>query len=121
MKKLLLLILVTVGTSQLHAQTLKPIDPQMLVSPKDFQSFKLNDSTLLKPFTLAKSNELLALNLLKANNAETFYSRMPVAKLSGYDKMPVVKPGDTNMSYLMPVKKVKVVDPLLKPQSLVTP
>lgn len=121
MKKLLLLMLVTAGTSQLHAQTLKPIDPQMLVSPKDFQNFKFNDSTLLKPLTLPKSNELLALNLPKANNAGTFYSRMPVVKLQGYDKMPVVKPSDTNMSYPMPVKKMKVVDPLLKPQPLVTP
>jgi hypothetical protein len=119
MKKLLLLILVAAGAAQLHAQTLKPAGPQIFVSPKSLQDLKLNDSTLLKPLAIPKSNELLALNLPKANEAEIFYSRMPVVKLSGLDKMPVVKPG--NMSYPILIKRIKVVDPLLKPQPLVTP
>lgn len=118
MKKLLLLILVAAGVGRLHAQTLKSTNPQVLIFPKSSQNFNFNDTSLFKPFSLAKSNELLALNGFKANNTEIFYSRMPVAKPFGYNKMPVAKPGDTNMSYPILDKKIKVADPLLKWQPM---
>jgi len=76
------------------------------------QKFKVADSALLKgflPFT--KSNEFAALTRIDGNT-ETFYSRMPVAKLGSVGKMPTVGQADPNMHYPMLIQKVKVIDPL---------
>src|SRR3569833_576695 len=118
MKKSLLILFIVAIASQLKAQqlTLKPTDSLLLKAPLNLQGLKLNDSTLLKSyFNKPDQNTLALLNTLKGQkSSELFYSTMPVAKMGTRDKMPVVKPGDSNMKFNMPVKKVKVINPLEK-------
>ncbi|HJP62618.1 MAG TPA: hypothetical protein VJ844_04210 [Mucilaginibacter sp.] len=118
MKKTLLIMFIVTIASQLKAQqlTLKPTDSLLLKSPLNLQGLKLNDSTQLKNyFNKSDQNTLALLNTLKGQkSSELFYSTMPVAKMGTRDKMSVVKPGDSNMKFNMPVKKVTVIDPLAK-------
>jgi len=117
MKKLLVVLLILAGSSAVKAQQLnsgKLTDSTLLKSFKDADVFKLKpaDSMLFKNFSaLPKSNALASLQSL--NNgpqyAETFYSRMPVAKVMPADKMPDAKGNNIDN---MPIKRFKVVDPL---------
>jgi hypothetical protein len=113
MKKILLLLFALIGAFQVKAQqfTLKPSDSLLFKTPKNFQKFNLNDSTLFKGFsTLPKSNQLV-LEGFNGNekNAEVFYSRMSVLKIHSNDKMPVAKLYSVDR---MPIKRIKVIDPL---------
>lgn len=120
MKKLLILLLLIAGAHYLKAQQLTsklPASP-LLKTPADMgsQQFKLNDSSLFKfkNFSaLPKMEQLADLTALSNpnKNAELFYSRMPVAKVTGDDKMPTM--GTENVDR-MPVKKIIIIDPLAK-------
>lgn len=120
MKKLLIILLLIAGASQLKAQQLTsklPASP-LLKTPADMslQQFKLNDSSLfkLKDFSaLTKTQQLADLASLSkpGKNAELFYSRMPVAKVTSDDKMPTLTTENVDR---MPVKKIIIVDPLAK-------
>ncbi|HTK22568.1 MAG TPA: hypothetical protein VL442_23780 [Mucilaginibacter sp.] len=127
MKKLLLLLIIIAGTTQLKAQQtpIKPFDQNLLKTPKDLnlQQFKLSDSTLFKNFSAIPNQQLLALapnkstdnNLFLLNPASNI-DHMPIARMNGnIDHMPVAKPNG-NMEK-MPVAKVA---PLGLPQP-VTP
>ena len=120
MKRVFFVLIITAIASQLKAQqlTFKPADSALLKGLKESPAFRLTDSSLLKGYLNAPDKNTLALlNTLKdQKNTEIFYSTMPVVKMGSRDKMPVVKPGDSNMNYFMPVKKIKVVDPLKKEQ-----
>lgn len=124
MKKIILLLFIIAGSSQLKAQqsNFKPADSLFFKTPKAFNlpQFKLNDSNLLKDFpTLPKSDQLAFLKGMdNQKNAEIFYNRMPVAKMYSNDKMPVAK---LNGNYKMAVKRIEIIDPLVKLQTSVTP
>lgn len=120
MKKLLILSILVAAACQLKAQqlTIKPSDPLFFKTPKslDLQKYKLNDSLLFKYQDLSKLPKLEQLADLQGirnsdKNAELFYSRMPVAKITSDDKMPTV---DTENIDRMPVKKIIIVNPLSK-------
>jgi len=116
MKKLLLLLIVIAGASQLKAQqsTIKPLDQNLFKTPKDesLMQFKLGDSTLFKNFSATPNKQLLALapNKLTVNNLFLLnpaanVDHMPIAKMNGnIDHMPIAKPNG-NMEK-MPVVKV---------------
>jgi hypothetical protein len=127
MKKLLVILFVIAGISQLKAQQLniKPMDPRWFKAPNASGSSKLKpaDSVLLKGLiALPQADPSALLQSLKANtnNSEIFYSRMPVQKLKVNDNMVAAIPANPNEHYTMLVKKYKVVDPLAAPK-LVTP
>ncbi|MBS1523833.1 MAG: hypothetical protein JST50_22715 [Bacteroidetes bacterium] len=124
MKKILLLLIVIAGVTQLKAQqsTIKPFDQNLLKTPKDqsFFQFKPGDSTLFKNFSVIPNQQLLALapnklmdnNVLLLNPAANI-DHMPIAKVDGnIDHMPIVKPSG-NLEK-MPVAKVAPLG-LLKP------
>lgn len=103
MKKLLLLLIVIIGASQLKAQqnTIKPFDQDLFKTPKDqnFMKFKLGDSSLFKNFSTIPNEQLLALapnklgdkNLLLLNPSVNI-DHMPIAKMNGnIDHMPIAK------------------------------
>jgi hypothetical protein len=113
MKKILLLLIILAGASQVKAQqqfNVKPSDSLLFNSPKNFYGLRLHDSTQFKNFLVVpKSDNLLALkSVSQPGRSEIFYSRMPVVKVSPVEKMPVAKVGNVEN---MPVLKVKVVDP----------
>jgi hypothetical protein len=126
MKKILLALAVIATAYQSKAQqqfSVKPADslttklwsPAFMVKPADSALFK-------KYFNAPQINPgtpLIAMN--KPADAEVFYSTMPVVKIGSGDKMAIVKPGSSNEKYTMPVKKIKVVNPLVKEQQPVTP
>jgi hypothetical protein len=118
MKKFLLVLFLIAGVSQLKAQqlTLKSADSLLLKAPKNFNGLKLDDGSLFKNLSkLPKAEQLAAINNMNSigNNTEIFYSRMPVLKVRSNDKMRVV--GQSNIDR-MPIKRIKVVDPLAKLQ-----
>jgi hypothetical protein len=111
MKKILLLLLIVAGASRLKAQQhSNTIDSMLFKAPKNFNQFKLSDSSLFKNFNLPKQNQLTVLSSSNKLNIEPFYSRMPVVKVSSNDKMPVARGANVDN---MPVLKIKVVDPLV--------
>ncbi len=119
MKKILLLLVIVAGASQLKAQQhSNTIDSMLFKAPKNFNQFKLSDTSLFKNFN-PKQNQLALLNTLRDNkNTEVFYSRMPEVKLQGNDNMAIIKP-QSNEHYTMLIKRIKVVDPLatVKPEN----
>jgi hypothetical protein len=109
MKKILLLFVIVAGASQLKAQQhSNTIDSMLFKAPKNFDQFKLSDTSLFKNFNLSKQNQPLLLSSLSKPNTEIFYSRMPVVKISPTEKMPTAHGANVDN---MPVLKVKVVDP----------
>ncbi|MBS1528531.1 MAG: hypothetical protein JST19_22990 [Bacteroidetes bacterium] len=123
MKKTLFVLLIVIGACKLQAQQLTFTSPDLLFkSPKTFPELKLNDTLLFKNCPgVTKPGQLLALNRPKQDkNEEIVYSTMPVIKSHSDDRMPVIKPGDSNMRYTMLVKRVKVINPLEK-QSVLNP
>jgi hypothetical protein len=117
MKKVLFTLMILISACALKAQqlTLTPLDSALIKSPKNLQPLKFNDTSLFKNYLNTQKPEQLALlNTLKQDrNADIVYSTMPVARIGNSDdRMPVVKPGEANMKYMMPVKKVKMVNPL---------
>lgn len=104
MKKLLLLLIVIIGASQLKAQqsAIKPFDQNLFKTPKDqsLLQLKSGDSTLFKNFSVVPNGQLLALapnKLLDKNqsllNPTGNIDHMPIAKVSGtIDHMPIAKP-----------------------------
>jgi hypothetical protein len=112
MKKILFTVIILAGASQLKAQQkFNSIDSMLFKAPKNFNQFKLSDSSLFKNFA-PKQNQLALLNSLNNNtNGDIFYSRMPVAKLESNDNMAIIKP-QSNEHYTMMIKRIKVVDPL---------
>lgn len=122
MKKVLLIVLIVAGASQLKAQQwqLKPGDSALLKSPQLFLNLKPDTSVFKKYFNMPQTQYPAQLKaLLKPGNTELFASRMPVAKLSSNDRMPIAKLGDPNTHYTMLIKRIKVVDPLK--QQLIAP
>ena len=123
MKKVLLTVLIVAGAFGLKAQQLqlKPLDSGLLKSPQLFKNLKPNDDALLKNYFKAQPVQPLKdLGSLVQVNVIPFYSAMPVAKLTSPEKMPIAKLGDPNVHYTLLIKKLKVIDPLLK-QQLPTP
>lgn len=116
MKKLLLLLIVVAGASQLKAQqtTIKPFDQNLFKAPKDqnLMKFKPGDSTLFKNFSTIPNGQLLALAPDRSKDSNLFLlnpsaniDHMPIAKVSGnIDRMPVAKPSGSMEK--MPVVKV---------------
>ena len=123
MKKLLLILIVVAGATQLKAQQsgTKPFDQNLFKTPKDqhLLQFKPGDSVLLKGFSTIPNKELLALapnklsdNLFLQNPASNI-DHMLIAKMNGnIDHMLIAKPRG-NMEK-MPVAKVMPLG-LLKP------
>ena len=117
MKKILLLLIVIAGASQLKAQqsAIKPFDQNLFRAPKDqnLMQFKPGDSVLLKNFSIRPNEQLLALapNKLQDNsmlllNPAANIDHMPIAKVSGnIDRMSIAKPSG-NMEK-MPVAKIR--------------
>jgi len=124
MKKILLILLIVVGATQLKAQQslVKPLDSALLKSPQLFQNLKPHDDAFLKQqFNKQPLQSLKDLGALTQTvDVVPFASTMPVAKLTSPEKMPIAKLGDPNIHYTMLIKKIKVVDPLVK-QPVVTP
>ncbi|HVW16358.1 MAG TPA: hypothetical protein VHB54_21170 [Mucilaginibacter sp.] len=116
MKKTLFVLLIVIGAAKLQAQqlTFKPLDSALLKNA--LPHLELGDSSVSgNYFPALKPGETLALNIPKqGNNSDIVYSTMPVVKTRSNDRMPVVKPGDSNMKYTMLVKKVTVATPLEK-------
>ena len=116
MKKLLLLLIVIAGATQLRAQqsAVKPFDQNLFKTPKDQRLLQLKsgDSTLFKNFSVVPNERSLALapnKLLDKNqsllNPAANIDHMLIAKVSGnIDRMPIVKPSG-NMEK-MPVIKI---------------
>ena len=126
MKKVFFVLVIIAFAYQSKAQQqffVKPADslttklwsPFFSVKPPDSGLYKkyFNTPLQLNPLTNPKS-------LIKPLTEEPFASAMPVIKLSSEDRMPIAKLGEGNTHYTMLVKKLKVVDPLMK-QELVTP
>lgn len=124
MKKILVLLIVIAGATQLRAQqiTIKPFDQNLFKTPKDqnlFQ-FKPGDSTLFKNFSTLPKDQLLAGAPYKlpdykmaAANPLVNIDHMPIARVSGnIDHMLIAKPSG-NMEK-MPVAKVAPLG-VLKP------
>jgi hypothetical protein len=108
MKKILLLFVIVAGASQVKAQQhSNTIDSMLFKAPKNFDQFKLSDSSLFKSLS-PKLNQQLLLSNLNKPNTEIFYSRMPVVKISPTEKMPTAHGANVDN---MPVLKLKVVDP----------
>jgi len=124
MKKVLLTVLIIAGASGLKAQQsqVKPLDSALIKSPQLFPDLKPNDDALLKNYFKAQPIQPLKDlgTLTQTVNAIPFASTMPVAKLTSPEKMPIAKLGDPNVHYTLLIKKLKVIDPLLK-QQLPTP
>jgi hypothetical protein len=98
------------GAFQLKAQQkLSTVDSMLFKAPKNFNQFKLSDSSLFRNFNLPKQNQLMALSSLNKVDVQPFYSRMPVVKVSSNDKMPVARGANVDN---MPIVKLKAVDPL---------
>jgi len=113
MKKILFTVIVTAGAFQLKAQQkFNSVDSMLFKAPKNFDQFKLSDSSLFKNFN-PQQNQLTVLSNPNKVNVEPFYSRMPEVKLSSEDRMPIAKLGESNTHYTMLIKRVKVVDPIL--------
>ncbi|MBS1502226.1 MAG: hypothetical protein JST32_09200 [Bacteroidetes bacterium] len=116
MKKTLFVLLIVIGAAKLQAQqlTFKPLDSALFKNA--LPHLKPGDSSVSgNYFPALKPGEALTLNIPKqGNNIDIVYSTMPVVKTRSNDRMPIVKPGDSNMKYTMLVKKVKVINPLEK-------
>ena len=113
MKKILFTVIILAGASQLKAQQhSNTIDSMLFKAPKNFNRFKLSDSSLFRNFS-PQQNQSTVLNGLRDNkNSEVFYSTMPVLKVGGKtDNMAIIKP-QSNEHYTMLIKRIKVVDPL---------
>lgn len=112
MKRIISGLLLIVASTQLKAQqSLKPTP-----------DLKLNNGlqNLFKPETILspKSMLLQSLSVKPANNI-IVYSKMPVVKVSGTDRMPVAVLGnDPDTKYTMLIKKVEInpVAPAQNPQ-----
>jgi hypothetical protein len=127
MKKILFVLAIVATAYHSKAQeqfSVKPADsltsklwsPAFTIKPTDSAIYKKYfNLPQLKPGTGAP---LIAMN--KPDNTEVFYSTMPVVKIGSVDKMKVVKPNSSHEKYTMPVKKIKVVNPLEK-KELITP
>lgn len=121
MKKTLFVLAIVAIAYHSKAQeqfSVKPADsltsklwsPAFTVKPTDSAIYKKYfNLPQLKPGTGAP---LIAMN--KPDNTEVFYSTMPVVKIGSVDKMKVVKPNGPKENYTMAVKKIKVVNPLVK-------
>ncbi|MFI5158139.1 MAG: hypothetical protein ACHQF4_04695 [Sphingobacteriales bacterium] len=108
MKKILIFSILIAASTQLKAQQLLQTTPDL----------KLNDGlqNVFKP----KADPLPQLLLAqpKANltdNPTNIYSYMPVAKVSSNDKMPVATLTQNGVSYIMLIKKIKVINPTEQP------
>jgi hypothetical protein len=102
MKKIILLLVLAIGFSQLKAQQFLP------VKPADSTTYDLNKLLRIspvKPLQLVQPNFNLfqALNNNLTGNTMASIDHMPVAVLGGNSKMPIVKLGGY---YTMPVKKI---------------
>jgi hypothetical protein len=119
MKKILFVLAIVATAYHSKAQeqfSVKPADSltSKLWSPAF--TVKPTDSALFKKYFnvphLTPGTPLIAMN--KPDNGEVFYSTMPVVKIGSVDKMKVVKPNGSKENYTMLVKKIKVVNPLVK-------
>ena len=102
MKKIILLLTLITGFSQLKAQQFFQAKPADSITYDPYKLLKINP---VKPLQLVQPN--LNLHQLFNNNLAVNMSanidHMPIAVLEGYSKMPVVKLGGY---YTMPVKKI---------------
>lgn len=125
MKKIFFVLVIIALAYHSNAQQqlfVRPLDSSGFKLQSPFFNVKPGDSALYKKyFNPGQLTPLSNLNnLIKPINVEPFASTMPVIKLSSEDRMPIAKLGEGNTHYTMLVKKLKVIDPLLK-QQLVTP
>ena len=113
MKKMILVLLLLAGFQQLRAQQLLQFNPDCKLLDS-LNNFKPQNSNSLNQLLL-HPDQLNPLNSLKLTGAGLnniiMYSNMPVAKLQGYDPMPIAKLGEPGMKYTMLVKKVTVMRP----------
>ena len=102
MKKILLLLALVTGFSQLKAQQFFQVKPANNITYNLDKLLKINP---VKPLQLVQPNLNLsqAFNNSLTDKLTTNIDHMPVAVLSGNSKMPVVKLGGY---YTMPVKKI---------------
>jgi len=125
MKKLLLLLIVIAGVTQLRAQqsAVKPFDQNLFKVPKNqnLLQFKPGDSILFKSFSTLPKGEFLAVTPYKLPDrkmavANPFVNidNMPIAKVGGnIDHMLIAKPSG-NMEK-MPVAKAVPLGLLKQP------
>lgn len=111
MKKILLIVALVAGASQLKAQALvKPMDSLLLKTPNFYKNIRPDDTSLFKKyFVVPPIQNQAPLAVLKPVTGQYFASRMPVLKVSSDDRMPIAKVSSNDR---MPVAVVKSVDPL---------
>jgi hypothetical protein len=110
MKKVLIILLLTSGSTRLKAQQIA-IAPNLKLNNGPEQPFKTD--SIKKPHLLQPDNGAVMLKFNSINPKDQgiiVYSTMPVAKVSSSDRMPVARPGKN--SYTMLVQKVTVINPL---------
>ena len=112
MKKILVILLLMAGATQLKAQQLQ-VMPNLSLN-NGLQHYFKPDSLpkLLQPGSSLSSNKFNLGN--STNGGRIVYSTMPVVKLSSasMERMPVAVLRDNGVKYTMLVSKVTVVNPL---------
>ena len=112
MKKILVILLLMAGATQLKAQQLQ-VMPNLSLN-NGLQHYFRPDSLpkLLQPGNSLSANNFNSGN--SANRGNVVYSTMPVLKLSSafVERMPVAVLRDNGLKYTMLVSKVTVVNPL---------
>jgi len=108
MKKVILGLLLIAASTQVKAQQLvKPTTPDLKLNDGLQNVFKPQAAPSPKSLLLQPSTTNLAPLTVNTNNI-VVNDRMPVVKVSGTDRMPVVVPGHPNTKYTMLIKKVEI-------------
>jgi hypothetical protein len=106
MKKILLGLLLMAASTQLKAQQLAPLKPDL----------KLNDGlqNLFKPKAFSSPKDLLLhpksddKAIIGTASTIVIYSNMPVVKIASTDRMPILTFNEPGVKYTMLIKKVEI-------------
>jgi hypothetical protein len=117
MKRILLGLLFIAASTQLKAQQLLQLKPDVKLSNGLQNYFKPEAAPSPKSLLLQPLNTEKPTQSTNSNNI-VVYSKMPVVKVASTDRMPVAVLGDPNTKYTMLVKKVEInpVAPAKDPQ-----
>jgi hypothetical protein len=108
MKKVILVLLLLAGFSQLKAQD--------LLNSKSTFKFKADSSFKFAPVPPQLNNPFNSFKLkTPVQNVQVFNSTMPVVKVQSSDRMPILVLGNDGFKYTMLIKKIEVVDPNNEP------
>ena len=104
MKKVILVLLLSAGFTQLKAQD--------LLNSKSTFKFKADSSFKFAPVSPQLNNPFDSFNLkTPVKDVLVFNSTMPVVKVQSSDHMPILVLGNDGTKYTMLIKKIGVVDP----------